>query len=64
MKKKKIIVALDGVGEKNLVINLDKKYSPSELERMADEILKARGNTIDPITGQPHGLDGILFDEN
>ena len=64
MKDKKIIIALDDEGERKIEIDPEIKYSSFELEEMTNEILKAHCKAIDPETGKPNGLQGLLFEEH
>jgi len=63
---KKIVVDL-GEDRESLVIEEDEHYTPSELDLMADEILRAHARSIDPETGKPVGIGAsppILFEEH
>lgn len=53
--------------EENLIIEEEEHYTPSELDLMADEILRAHARSIDLDTGKPHGIKGdnpVLFEEH
>lgn len=57
-------MSLDESGEKNLQIDPERHYTPAELDEIATEILRAHSRSIDPATGKPHGLQGLLFEEH
>lgn len=64
---KKIIIDLGKSDEENLVIEENERYTPGELDLMADEILRAHSRSIDGKTGRPKGIKGdapILFEEH
>ena len=64
---KKIIIDLGKSDEENLVIEENERYTPGELDLMADEILRAQSRSIDAETGRPKGIKGdapILFEEH
>lgn len=64
---KKIVVDLGRADGENLVIEENERYTPGELDLMADEILRAQSRAIDIETGKPKGIKGdapILFEEH
>lgn len=64
---KKIIIDLGKGPEENLVIEEEERYSPYELDLMAEEILRAHARSIDVETGKPTGIKGdnpVLFEEH
>jgi hypothetical protein len=64
--RKKIVVDL-GEGRESLTIEEEGRYTPGELDLMADEILRAHSRSIDPDTGRPIGIGAsppILFEEH
>lgn len=63
---KKIVVDL-GAGKDTLVIEENNKYTGTELDLMADDILRAHSRATSPETGKPNGIKGdapILFEEH
>ena len=53
--------------EENLVIEEEENYTASELDLMADEILRAHARAINLDTGKPNGIKGdnpVLFEEH
>jgi len=64
---KKIVIDLGKADGENLIIEEDERYTPGELDLMADEILRAQSRSIDVETGKPKGIKGdapILFEEH
>ena len=64
---KKIIIDLGKGDDENLVIEENERYTPGELDLMADDILRAHSRSIDVETGKPKGIKGdapILFEEH
>lgn len=67
-KGKKIVIDLGKPEEEdNLILYSEEQYTPSELDEMATEILRAQARVIDPETGKVRGIAGedpILFEEH
>lgn len=67
-KGKKIVVDLGKEDEEeNLVLYSEEHYTPSELDEMATEILRAHARSIDVETGKARGIAGenpVLFEEH
>lgn len=51
-------------GEKNIQIDPEQHYTPGELDEIATEILRSHARAINPDTGKPNGLQGLLFEEH
>lgn len=65
--RNRIVVDLGKPDGENLVIEEGRRYTPGQLDEMADEILRAHSRAIDPETGKPRGIGGedpILFEEH
>lgn len=60
----KIIIAVSDDDEENLVLDPEEKYTGMELDEMATAILRAHCKSVDPETGKPYGLQGMLFEEH
>lgn len=56
-KKKRTIIDLGR--ESFLVIEDGKRYTPTQIDEMADEFLRAATREIDPDTGRPKGIKGV-----
>jgi hypothetical protein len=64
MKQEKIVISLNDEDENIILDPEEEHYTPSQLDEIATEILRAHSKSIDPKTGKPHGLKGILFEEH